>query len=449
VWTERARAWRLAVAGLIVGLGAAAPAAADTLNEALLSAYLNNPELEAGRARLRAVDEGVPEALGEFRPRLTLDGDLDRVDSETDLSADARTTRSASLTLQQSLYSGGGSLAGVARAENEVRAERGRLLALEQDVLLDAIDAYASTWRDRAVLELAQNNEDRLERQLQATRDRFEVGDVARTDVAQAEARLAGAISEVEQARSDLAASAAAYREIIGMTPGQLEAPDPAAELPGTEGAAQALAETNPSVTAADFTLRAARDSVDEAFADLLPSLDLAGSVSVVDEPSSNLDWQRQARVGLDLSIPLYQGGGVSARVRQSRQRVDEQQNTLEASLRQVQRNVTASWRQLEAAQASIEAFESQVRANEIALEGVQEEALVGQRTVLDILDAEQELFDAQVDLVRARRDEVVASYQLKSAIGELTVLDLGLDVEPYNADAYYERQRTRLFGID
>lgn len=436
---------------LWVGLGLLAPPAlADTLSEALTTAYLNNPRLEAGRAQLRATDETVPQALALGRPRVFLDGSLRAQSSDTDITErDEQVGSGVNLSLRQALYAGGGIRAGVRQAENVVRAERAFLVATEQAVLLDAVDAYTATWRDRAVLELAQTNATRLQRQLQATRDRFEVGEVARTDVAQAEARLARAQSDVEVARADLAAAIAAYRDVIGMDPGVLSEPEPLADLPASESEAQALAAANPNVTSASYSLQAARDGIDVAYADLLPSLTLEGDLDYQREHGGSIDRQDQARIGLGLSVPLYQGGAVYARVRQNRQTVQTRRSELENVLRGVQRSVTTAWERVLASEASIMALKSEVRANQIALDGVQEEALVGQRTVLDVLDAEQELFISQVNLVRAQRELVIASYQLKSAIGDLTVSGLSLAVEPFDPEAYYRLQRDRLFGLD
>lgn len=418
------------------------------MNQALVSAYLSNPDLAVGQAQLRAVDEQVPQALAGWRPRIFLNGDVTASDTATDSNDSSNESAGVSLDITQSLYAGGATVAGVRRAENNVQAQRAQLVALEQQVLLDAVDSYTATYRDRSVLELALNNAKRLKRQLQATRDRFEVGEVARTDVAQAEARLAEANANIQQARADLAASESAYRDVIGTEPEDLAKPVEMEMRFASLDDALELAKMNPDIAAAEYSLRSARDNMDVAKADLLPSLDLSGSLSYTEDPSDTVDWQRQARIGLDLSVPLYQGGAAYSRVREAGQQVKVQQNTLEGAIRGVQRNVTSAWERLEAARAATDALKSQVRANRIALEGVQQEALVGQRTVLDVLDAEQELFQSQVDLVGAERTAVQASAELKAAIGELTVSELELDTPVYDPQAYYNQQRTRLFGL-
>lgn len=444
-----------AVLGLAAAVLVATPAAADSLREALVQTYLGNPRLEGGRAQLRATDELVPQALSGWRPQVFIDAGAELArgqgrpqNSPDTIDADRDTAR-LGMSAQQNLYRGGGTVASTNRAENLVRAERANLLALEQSVLLEAVDAYTAAWSSRAVLELALNNEERLKRQLQATRDRFQVGDVARTDVAQAEARLSRARADVETAKASLASAYAFYERVVGKRPGELEQPEDLPPLPASLQEAQALAETNPEVIQATFALSAARDDVDVAKADLLPSVDLLADMAYVDEPTANLEWQRQATIGLSVSIPLYQGGGEYARVRQNQQIVRQRRNNLELAHRTVQERASSAYDQLLAATAAIDAFREEVRANEIALQGVEEENLVGVRTVLDVLDAEQELFQSQVNLVRAQRAEIAAAYQLQAAIGQLTVIDLELPVDPYNAEAYYQRTRNRLFGLD
>jgi TolC family type I secretion outer membrane protein len=443
--------WRGVVAVALVAVLTAPPAGAASLRDALVTTYLTSPRLEAGRSELRQVDETVPQALSGYRPSLFLNGDLTGERStvrQGEVFEQNRAGKSVNLSLRQNLYAGGGTQAQVSRAENQVQAQRSRLYGLEQQVLLDAVDAYTAAYRDQAVLDLALNNEERLKRQLEATRDRFDVGEVARTDVAQAEARLSRARADVEQAKADLASSRAAYQRVVGEEPTKLEEPKVLAELPKTEDETRAFAAQNPDIVAATFDLYAARDNVDVAFSDLLPSLDLRGELEYADEPTAQIEWGRTGLLGLTLSIPLYQGGGEYSRVRQNRQVVRQRRDDLETAHRSVQELVTSSWERLLAATAAIEAFRAEVRANQIALEGVQQEALVGARTVLDVLDAEQELFTSQVNLVRASREEVLASYQLKLAVGQLTVEGLSLPVQAYNPVAYYDANRTRLFGL-
>ncbi len=424
-------------------------AASETLSDALKLTYERNPDLEAARARLRAVVEQVPQALAGFRPQFFVDGLAESVRGQSKLADSDRDTYGATARVLQNLYAGGGTTAAVARAEANVRAERARLYVTEQEVLLQAVAAYTAVVRDREVLRIAINNAERLKQHLAATKDRFEVGEVARTDVAQAQARYARGLADVESARADLASSVTEYRRVVGQEPGELTTVPALESLPESLEEAYALADKHPSIEAARYQLTAARQAVLEARAGLLPSVDLEGRLSYTEEPTALVDWQREARLGVSVSIPLYQGGAVYARVREARQTVTRFQRELDSAVRRVQKQVGEAWERLMAAAELIRAFEAQVKANRIALEGVQEENLVGTRTVLDVLDAEQELFDSRTGLVRATQAHVLASYQLKSAIGQLTAVDLGLEVEVYEPDRYYERNRARLFGLE
>src|SRR3954464_5785831 len=228
----------------VVAVLTAPPARAASLRDALVTTYLPGTRLEAGRSELRQVDETVPQALTRLRPSLFLNGDLTGERStvrQGEVFEQNRAGKSVNLSLRQNLYAGGGTQAQVSRAENQVQAQRSRLYGLEQQVLLDAVDAYTAAYRDQAVLDLALNNEERLKRQLEATRDRFDVGEVARTDVAQAEARLSRARADVQQAKADLASSRAAYQRVVGEEPTKLEEPKVLAELPKTEDETRAF----------------------------------------------------------------------------------------------------------------------------------------------------------------------------------------------------------------
>jgi outer membrane protein len=430
-------------------LGGGARAAAQTLEDALVSAYLTNPDLAAQRAALRATDELVPQALGGWRPTLEVDSGVTYNDIDSSSGANNFTTTTNSLSVDQELYSGGETVANTERAERLVRLERARLHAIEQNVLLDAANVYTNVLAAQAVLDFATQNESRLRRQLQATQDRFEVGEVTRTDVAQAEARLSGAVSNRVQAEGDLTVARADFRRVINQEPGTLVVPRPLAVLPANEAEALQIAEVgNPNIIAAQFDLAAARAEVDIAQSALYPRLSVRGELTYTENPNAVLDWRRDALIGANLRVPLYQGGGEYARVRQTKQTVRQRQDDLEATFRSVRNEVTNSWETLITATTRIDSITAQVRANEIAVEGARQEALVGQRTTLDVLDQESDLFASQVDLVRARRDQIVASYRLKAAVGELTVAGLDLPVEPYDSEAYYADVRNRWIGL-
>jgi TolC family type I secretion outer membrane protein len=437
----------VAVALACVG---SAPGTAQTLEEALVAAYLTNPDLEAQRAALRATDELVPQALSDWRPTIAIDSAAiaTDVDASNDAGGSFNTTQGG-IALDQQIYSGGETTANTTRAENLVRLERARLVAFEQQVLLDAVTVYTNLLAAEAVLDFAIQNESRLLRQLQATRDRFEVGEVTRTDVAQAEAALAGATADRVQAEGELVAAKADYRRVVNQEPGRLVVPEPLGALPESEAQAQQVAEvSNPNITAAQFDLAAARADVDVAQSALLPRLSVRGELTYADEPNQVLDWQREASIGANLVVPLYQGGGEYARVRQTRQTVRQREDDLESAFRAVRNEVTAAWQALLTATTQIESISEEVRANLIAVEGARQEALVGQLTTLDVLDTESNLFESQVALVQSRRDQIVASYRLKAAVGELTVVGIDLPVQPYDPEAYYLDVRDRLFGL-
>jgi TolC family type I secretion outer membrane protein len=434
----------IGVAGIASGAGA------QSLEQALVSAYLTNPQLEAQRAAVRATDELVPQALSGWRPTVQAEGaaiynDADRPGNQ----GDTFTTLQSTLALDQEIYSGGETVANTRRAERLVRVERARLLVVEQDVLLQAVTAYTDLLAARAVLDFASQNEDRLRRQLQATRDRFDVGEVTRTDVAQSDARLSGAIADRVEAQGSVAAAVASYRRVINQEPVGLVVPPPLGELPQSLEEAQQLAEDlNPNIAAAQYNLAAARADVDVAEAALLPRLSVRGELAYARDPSFTLDWSRDASIGANLSVPLYQGGGEYARIRQTKQTVRQRRDDVEDTLRAVRDEVTTAWEALLTATSRIESIGAQVRANEIAVEGSRQEALVGQRTTLDVLDQESDLFQSQVNLVQARRDQIVASYRVKAAVGQLTPGGIGLPVEPYNAEAYYDATRNRWVGV-
>ncbi len=441
----------VAVAILAAAFAAAPTRAsiAQSLQDALVSAYLTNSDLASERAALRATDELVPQALSGWRPTLSINSNA--IHNDIDRSGDSHNfnTLSTGLALQQELYSGGETVANTQRAERLVRSERARLEATEQTVLLQAVTAYTDVVAAQAVLDFAVQNESRLRRQLQATQDRFRVGEVTRTDVAQADARLSGAIADRVSAEGNLQAAKATYRQVINQEPVKLEVPGPLAGLPATEDEAHQLAEVgNPNIVAAQFNLAAARADVSVAEAALLPRLSIRGELTYSKDPSVNVDSERDASIGANLTVPLYQGGGEYARVRQTKQTVRQRQDDLESTFRSVRDEVTNSWEALITATTQIDSRSAQVRANEIAVEGARQEALVGQRTTLDVLDQESDLFSSQVDLVQSRRDQVVASYRLKAAVGELTVRGIDLPVEAYNPEAYYADTRNRLFGL-
>ncbi|MDK1020670.1 MAG: TolC family outer membrane protein [Candidatus Hydrogenedentes bacterium] len=433
----------------VMGVGARG----ETLNEALVSAYLNNPTLLVERASLRSTDERVPRALSGWRPTVWVTTEIGKADVETESTAfsagENRTPSTLSLTIIQPLFRGGRTVAETRRAKNLVMADRARLVETEQNVLLQVASAYMNVLRDQQVLELAINNEQRLRRQLQAAQDRFEVGEVTRTDVAQAEARVSNAIAEQVRGKSDLIVARAAYLNVTGSLPENLTPPPPLNDLPESELASREIAtKESPVILRALYIERAARADIDARMAVLLPTVELNGEISRKEDTSSRGSLITRTQIIASMTIPLYQSGAEHSDVRAAREVASQRRIEIEQNRRAVLENVTQSWESLLTARAQIVAFRDAVRAAGIALDGVEQEAVVGSRTILDVLDAEQELFNVRIDLVRAERDNVVASYSLKAAIGRLSVVALGLDVPIYDETRYYKAVRDKAWGF-
>ena len=427
------------------------PAGAETLSEALAAAYESNPTLKAQRAQLRAVDEGLPEARSGWRPTVTATGEAGYAEIENSSApgtTQALNPLSYGLNLNQPLYRGGRTIAGTSRAKNLIKAERAALLSVEQTVMLAAAGAYMDVLRDTAVLELQVKNEQVLRRELDATRDRFSVGEVTRTDVAQAEARQAQAVAGRIGASGNLNSVRATYRRVVGKAPESPESPPPLSGLPESLEATQQLAEeSNPDMVAARFAELAARNDISLAKGELLPTLSLNGLVEHREESAIEGSETDRASVIAQLTIPLYQAGGPSARVRRAKQTAGQRRIQVEETRRLVRERATLAWEVLEAARARITQFEIQVSANEIALAGTRQEALHGLRILIDVLNAEQELLDAQVNLVGAQRNSYVAGLNLLAAIGRLTARDLALPVEYYDEQAYYNKVKGKFWG--
>ena len=449
---------------LLLGLGsmlAAAPAVAQTqphtLQEALTAAYSTNPTLLAARAALRAVDEGVPAALAGWRPQVSLAGSVGYADgsirsyarqSGVSIIRNNRDELTAQATVTQPIYTGGRTIASTHAAENRVLSQRGRLLATEQLVFTNVINDFVNVIQTQQLLQLNLNNEQVLSRQLQATNDRFRVGEITRTDVAQAEAALANARATRQTAEGNVQTARAAYQRDVGFLPDRLVEPQPlAVPLKTSNEAGQLAAANNPNLIYTMFDAAASKDNVDIAFSALMPQVNASASASRND----NTVFARQRAIGgqalLNLSVPLYQGGAEYASVRQARQTEQQSRKTVDDTRRQVIQSAISSWETLKAARATIESTRAAIRANEIALEGTQREAIVGSRTTLDVLNAEQILLQSRSTLVQNLASLVTSSYTLAAAIGRLTARDLNLNVPLYDDKAYYTAVHDRLFG--
>jgi outer membrane protein len=428
--------------------------AAETLPSALTQAYQNNPQLNAERARLRATDEGVPQALSGYRPQVTATANLGAqyLDQQQTTGSITGTTvpRGAGITATQTVFNGLRTANRTRAAEGQVFAGREALRVLEQQVLLDAATAYMNVLRDAAILDLQRRNVEVLEEQLRQTRDRFNVGEVTRTDVAQAEARLAAARSAALAAESTLTTSRATYRRIVGVEAGKLSPGMPVDRLsPRTlpVATARGIAE-NPLVTSAMYGVDVALLQVKINEGALYPTLTVQGSVQQQYDSSPAVQRTFTASAVAQLSIPIYQGGAEYSLIRQSKETLGQQRLNLELQRDQVRATVVQAWGLLEAAKAQIQAAQVQVNAAEIALNGVREEARVGQRTTLDVLNAQQELVNARVALVTAQRDRVVNSYNLLAATGYLSPQVLGLATPLYDSRIHYHQIRDAWAGV-
>ena len=450
------------------------PASAETIEQALVDAYLINPVLNAERARLRATDEQVALAKSGLRPFISGSADTAFQHTDNDVSiprnlrgiitgseAFAKGTsnpRGWSVQLTQPLFEGFQNLNAIRQAKSQVQAAREALRTVEQTVLLDAATAYVNVVRDTAVVRLRENDVTVLTEQLKATKDRFDVGEVTRTDVAQAEARRAESLATLAAAQANLKTSRAAYEQIIGHPPGNLVTPPSIRHLlPSDINEAMTLGDgENPFILSAVYTEEASLYAVQQIMGELLPVVtleaqyqerggflntpDVAGDASLEEEDTTTVLGR--------LNVPLYQGGGVSARVRQAKETNNQLKKEVEDARLRVHADVIANWGILQSSGPAISSAQAAVSANKIALTGTREEEKVGQRTTLDVLDAQRELLNSQIGLVTALRDRIVAEYSIYAAIGRMDAQTLGLPVPYYDPIEHYDIVKNKWMGL-
>lgn len=411
-------------AGMALAVLIATPVLADTLPEALASAYASNPDLTAQRALVRQFDEGVPQALSAGRPGIS--GTVTEQQNGVDFSDNGRVLQ-AQIGITQSLYRGGRTRIAVNAAENRILAARARLRLTENSIMVGVVTAYSDVLRYAELVNLNANQVKVLERELQASRDRFEVGDLTRTDVAQSDARLANAKSQLQVAQGQLATARNAYMRVVGRPADDLQPVPPLPVLPGTSGQAVDLANANnPELIAARFDEAASRYDVKSIERERLPSIgaSVGPAYTRYDGGGGAGNFVRQGafftqNATLQATIPLYQAGQVSSRIRQAQERRSQLLETIGSVGRQVAESATNAYVSLQTARAVIQSSQVAVDANTLALEGVKQENQVGSRTVLEVLNAEQELLQTRANLVSARRDEYVAGYTLLAAVGQ------------------------------
>ncbi|WP_230532181.1 TolC family outer membrane protein [Microvirga roseola] len=428
---------------------------AETLESALARAYGNNPELNAQRASVRATDENVARAKSGYRPRVNASADIGRSFSEYDRGAGGSnvnrlTPRGVGVEIEQSIFNGGRTLNAVRQAESAVLGSRETLTNTEQNTLFDAATAYMNVLRDTAILDLQRNNVEVIDEQLRQTQDRFNVGEVTRTDVAQAEARLAASRSQASLAEANLRTSIAQYRQVVGVEPRQLAPGRPLDRLlpRSLEAAIRIAIESHPAIKAALHSVDVAELQVKIEQGALAPQVGVAGSVQQRYDNQISGDNALSASITARLTVPIYDGGAAYASTRQAKETVGQRQLEADSIRDQVRAATASAWGQLEAARAQIAAAQAQIDAAETALSGVREEARVGQRTTLDVLNAQQELLSARVNLIQAQRDRVVASYAVVQAMGRLTSRALGLAVNHYSPTIHYEQVKDLWGGL-
>ena len=442
---------RIVLPVLAVGasLLAGAPALAETIAQALAAAYSYNPEINSARAGTRATDEGVPIARSGNRPTISAVGTVSGV--HTDVLGQSEFLRSGSLGVEitQNLFRGFRTRNAIRGAQTDVLASRELLINTVQNTLFDAAQAYMDVLRDTAILDIRRRNVSFLQEQVRAANDRFNVGENTRTDVSQTRARLAVAQSDVALADSNLKISRSIYRQIIGHDPANLRADFPYARLVPAEltHAIEASQSQHPAIRAAIFQTDSAAFDVKEIEGELLPTVSLSGAVER-DYDFNESDSTPSASIVGRVSIPLYQGGAVAARVRQAKELLGQRQIEIDLTRDQVRASVVAAWSQVEAAREAIEAAGSGIESADIVLSGVQEEQRVGQRTTLDVLNAQQELLQAREVLILAQRNRVVANFALLASMGRLTAEQLSLGVEIYHPEQHYQAVADKWSGL-
>jgi len=428
------------------------PASAEvfTLKDALGVTYETNPQLEAARAGLRATDENVATANANYRPSLSFQGSYGYEKIPPFLGGSPTSTPlQGQLSLNQTVFNYS-DIAQISKAKSQVKAGRAQLVSTEESVLLAAVTAYMNVVRDEATVNLRENNVAVLQKQRDATQEQFKVGELTRTDVAQSQARLAGAQADLINAEGLLAISRANFEHQVGRPAETLEAEPALPVIPKEQQAAIDLAlKLNPDLLAARQNVKAADHQVEVALGALMPTLTVNGQYQYAQSNPSYGPYTIHALTVLgNVNVPIYQGGGEDAAVRQAKELRGQAQMNAADTERQVLYVTRAAWQSYTSAIATITSNQAQVEANKVAYQGVKLEQQVGARTILDVLNAEQELLNSQVNLVSSKRDAAVAAYQLLSAIGTLTAQGLALNVHTYAPLEHYDDNAGRWIGL-
>ena len=432
---------------------------AETLFDVLAKTYQTSPVLQSSQAHLRAVDERVGQAKSSWRPYVGVEGNASYTDQRfkdypgrDDFSYD-NDMYDVGIVAKQSIFSGFKTVSAVDYAESSVLMERENVRQTEQNVLLNAAVAAVDVIQARALLDLQKNQEAVLDRHYKSYQKRFKVGEITKTDVAQSEARLKGATAARIGAEGDLETMVANYVSVVGQNPAaKIELDDLAVFMPDSLDKTIAyMKENNPSLKAAQMAVEVYRHNIEMQRGDLLPSVDVtAGAGYQWGQPMPQIDDDYDGhywRVGATLNVPLYQGGGEYAKVREAKQLENQARINLVQVERELTKNATQAWETYQTTKAAMDAIKAQIKASKMALDGVIREADVGSRTVLDVLDAEQEYLNYRVNLVSAERNMTVAALRLLSAMGKMTADGLNLNVDRYVLDAYYNDVQNKLIG--
>jgi len=438
-----------AVAALLVGALATvalSPTAAhaETLSQAMADAYAGNPRLQSARAQLRSTDENLAIAQSGYRPTVSSSASYAVRDSHSDpkaLGDGTTSSRSYDLQANQTLYNGGQTRAAVSEADAQIRAQRESLRDTEQTVLLSVITAYMNVIRDRTALDLQTHNVDVLNKELKQVKARFDVGEVTKTDVEQARASLAAAQSQLELSKANLRASSSSYMLVVGHGPNGVKEPAPPFKLlpRSAEDAVDIAMASRPAVIRAAYLKDASDHNIVRLYGQLLPQVTLRGDVNSTAQAGAVGNENTTATLTGQVTVPIYEGGNIRAQIRQQKESRQAQLEDIEQARIQARSDVLTAWAALDASRAQLIANQTQVESAKIALEGVRAELQVGQRTELDVLNAQQTLNSAQLQLTTTKRDIVVNAYTILQVMGRLGADQVGLNVAKYDVERHYE----------
>ncbi len=438
----------------------------NSIEAALEAAYQNNTGLKELRATARSKDEGLPQALAGWRPTVyanasvggekdIISGDLkDNGDRGFSIAQSGNTssTAKADVTLNQNLFNGGKTVAETCKAESLVQVARAQLADKEREVLFAAVQAYLAVVAKTSELQYRKSNETALKKTLEATQDKFKVGEETRTSIAQAEANLASGIAERESTEAQLLAAEATFEQVTGARPGHLKKPGALANLPGALGEALEIAKkNNPAVLAALHQEKADRSAIKSSDADLLPKVDLQGQISRTGRSTNYYrqtgsskanDFTTAQQVSVNLRVPLYEGGAIRGKSRELREVAEQRRINIETVRREVVQKLVEAWETHASAKATVQQYKTQVRANEVSLEGTRQEMLVGSKILLDVLNSQRDLVNSQLNLVRAEQSYYQSAYNILALMGRLNAIDMKLKVKRYDPRVHYHDVR-------